>query len=72
MNNELNVGDLLKYYDGDNNASICLVTRISNTHFDVRWLIARGFADNEDTSRGYVINDCFENTVRKYGWRKLS
>ena len=72
MNNELKVGDLLKYYDGDNKTSICLVTRVSNTHFDVRWLIARGFADNEDTSRGYTVRDCFQNTVRKHGWSKLS
>ena len=71
MNSKLKVGDLLMYYD-EINTSICLVTRVSNTHFDVYWLIARGFRDNEDTSRGYVINDCFENTVRKYGWRKLS
>ena len=71
MNNELKVGDLLKYCDTVN-TSICLVTRVSNTHFDVSWLIARGFEDNKDTSRGYTISDCFGNSARMYGWSKLS
>ena len=71
MNNELKVGDLLKYYDGDNNTSICLVTRVSNTHFDVSWLIARGFEDNRDTSTGYPINSVdFDDLFN--GWSKLS
>ena len=68
MNNDLKVGDLLKYYDGDN-TSICLVTRVSNSHFDVSWLITRGFADNKDTSTGYPISD-FDDLFN--GWSKLS
>ena len=70
MNNELKVGDLLKYCDTVN-TSICLVTRVSNTHFDVSWLIARGFEDNRDTSTGYPINSVdFDDAFN--GWSKLS
>ena len=70
MNNDLKVGDLLKYCDTVN-TSICLVTRVSNTHFDVRWLIARGFANNEDNSTGYPINSVdFDDLFN--GWSKLS
>ena len=70
MNNELKVGDLLKYYDGDN-TSICLVTRVSNTHFDVSWLIARGFEDNKDTSTGYPIYSVDSDDIFN-SWSKLS
>ena len=70
MNNDLKVGDLLKYCDTVN-TSICLVTRVSNTHFDVSWLIARGFEDNRDTSTGYPINSVdFDDAFN--GWSKLS
>jgi len=70
MNNDLKVGDLLKYCDTVN-TSICLVTRVSNTHFDVSWLIARGFEDNRDTSTGYPINSVDFDDVFN-GWSKLS
>lgn len=70
MNNTLKVGDLLKYYDAVN-TSICLVTRVSNTHFDVSWLIARGFEDNKDTSTGYPI-DFVDLRSASNGWSKLS
>ena len=68
MNNTLKVGDLLKYDDSEK-TSICLVTNVYERHFDVCWIIARGFRDNEDTSLGYTISACFNDIS---GWSKLS
>jgi len=67
----LQVGDMLKYED-EQGVSICIVRNVyqkdSSEHFDVSWLITKGFTDCKETQNGYETDGCFDFP----SWSKIS